>query len=221
MSWKSYLNNEWTEFILSNNLDFELDKIWKSLEQINNFLPPKELVFNLFNNISVNNIKVIILGQDPYHDIGQADGVAFSSFNDKPTPRSLSNIFKELKRDLNVDHKLNNSLMGWVKQGVFLINTSLTVEPHKPNSHKRLGWDRFIIKLLENLNHKNKNIIYCLWGNSAKNIYNNFKKKTKDVIITSHPSPFSFNKGFSGSSVFSKINILLINKQIKTIDWSL
>ncbi|AKX33695.1 uracil-DNA glycosylase [Spiroplasma litorale] len=221
MEWENLLSVEWLKLIKSSNLDDKLSNIWNKLKQKSNFTPPLETIFRLFQNIEPHQIKVIIIGQDPYHGEGQADGIAFSSFNNLKTPRSLSNIFKELSNDLNIDHSKNNNLIGWVKQGVFLINTSLTVKLHKPNSHKDIGWNEFIIELLENINKINSNIIYCLWGNCAKSIYNKFKKKVEDVIETTHPSPFSFNRGFSGSKIFSKINEKLLKKGLNAIDWRL
>ncbi|AKU79274.1 uracil-DNA glycosylase [Spiroplasma turonicum] len=221
MEWKKYINKDWLDVFEQLNINEQINTVWTKINDFDKTTPKKNYIFNLFNHIHIDDIKVVIIGQDPYHDINQADGIAFSTFENNKTPKSLQNIFKELKRDLNIDHSKNNSLLGWVKQGVFLINTCLTVELHKPNSHSKMGWQNIVLDILNYINKKNKNIIYCLWGNSAKNIYNNFKKKNGNVIMTTHPSPFSYYKGFYESDVFSKINLLLEERKMKVIDWSL
>ncbi len=163
---------------------------------------------------------MIIIGQDPYHGPNQDNGIAFSVSNSVKMPPSLKNIFKELKYDLNIDNFKNNDLSNWVRQGVFLINYCLTVEKGNPNSHKDLGWDKVILKILNKINEINRDIIYCLWGNYAKKLYNSlvYKDKAK-IIYSAHPSTFSFKKGFEKSKPFSKINSMLKNSNKKIINW--
>ncbi|WBX36120.1 uracil-DNA glycosylase [Mycoplasma capricolum] len=217
-----------------NNLHHSWNKLFTSLnlfDQINNLItkaynnneivfPKKDDVLNLFKLSDFNNIKVVIIGQDPYHDFNQANGIAFSS-NHIKTPASLKNIFKELESDLNINHFNNNSLENWVKQGVFLINTIWTVVAHKPSSHTNLGWEKITKKILEQIILNNENVIFCLWGNFAIKMYDSLLVKSKFVFKSAHPSPLSYNKGFKNSKPFSKINDLLINQNSTPIDWSL
>ncbi|KEZ18968.1 uracil-DNA glycosylase [Mycoplasma capricolum] len=217
-----------------NNLHHSWNKLFTSLnlfDQINNLMtkaysnneivfPKQDDVLNLFKLSDLNNIKVVIIGQDPYHDFNQANGIAFSS-NHIKTPASLKNIFKELESDLNINHFNNNSLENWVKQGVFLINTIWTVVAHKPGSHTNLGWEKITKKILEQIILNNENVIFCLWGNFAIKMYDSLLVKSKFVFKSAHPSPLSYNKGFKNSKPFSKINNLLINQNSTPIDWSL
>jgi uracil-DNA glycosylase len=178
----------------------------------NNIFPKKENIFKAFNLTSFEEIKVVIIGQDPYHGFNQANGLAFST-QELKLPPSLKNIYKELKSDLGII-KVDGDLSDWAKQGVFLLNTILTVEKGKPLSHSKLGWEIFTDQVIKLISTKKEKVIFVLWGNNA------IKKETlidsKHIIIKSvHPSPFSANKGFFGSKPFSKINSHLI----KPIEW--
>ncbi|WP_422398151.1 uracil-DNA glycosylase [Spiroplasma endosymbiont of Diplazon laetatorius] len=215
------LSKEWLELFDQENIYEDIESIFSKINNLKNVYPPKEDIFRVFKLIKPSEIKVVIIGQDPYHGEKQANGIAFSVSNQVKTPPSLKNIFKELKNDLGIDHTKNNDLSGWVDQGVFLINSCLTVEKANPNSHKDLGWDKVIIKILNCLNKINKDIIYCLWGNYAKKIYNSLVYKNEQrIIFSAHPSPFSFKNGFEDSKFFSKINLMLKSTNKKEIDWN-
>ncbi|PPE05037.1 uracil-DNA glycosylase [Entomoplasma ellychniae] len=211
----------WKIFFEKTQLDIRINNM---IEQIfcsdKVVYPSKEKVLSLFDLIEPKDIKVVIVGQDPYHNPKQANGIAFSASNDVKTPKSLLNIFTELKADLNIDHFYNNDLSGWVKQGVLLINTSWTVIENQPASHAKLGWEDIVIKILNELNIINQNIVYCLWGNYAKKVYEILDYQSSAKITSAHPSPLSYSRGFKESKPFSKINEILKELGIKPIDWS-
>ena len=185
-------------------------------------LPPKKDMFNAFNLTDLENIKVVIIGQDPYPTKGVAHGLAFSVKKGVKIPASLKNIFKELE-DENIGFKIpeDGCLEPWAKQGVFLINTVLTVEEGKPNSHKNIGWQTFTTNLIKYLNSENKNICYMLWGNNAQK-YEKYIDGEKNLILKSvHPSPLSYYRGFLGCKHFLKANEYLKNNNIEEINWNL
>ena len=181
--------------------------------------PPFQDIFNAFKFHDIDQIKVIILGQDPYHEEHQAHGLSFSILDGNPLPKSLINIYKELYDDIGVT-RLTGDLTSWAKQGVFLLNNVLTVEKGKANSHKNKGWEIFTSRVIEELNKDEHPKVFVLWGNDA------IKKKelitnSKHLVITSpHPSPLSSYRGFFGSKPFSKINAFLVNNNLEPIDWS-
>ena len=180
--------------------------------------PPKKDVFNAFR-LSYNDIKVVILGQDPYHGEGEAHGFAFSCLK-TPIPPSLKNIYKELKTDLNIEKDiLDGNLLPWVKQGVMLLNTGLTVEKDKPNSHKDLGWHTFTDSVIQKLNEREKPLVFILWGNNAREKKKYITNPKHLIIESAHPSPFSANNGFFGSRPFSKTNDFLKKNGINPINW--
>lgn len=195
-------NNDW-QLLLKD--EFEKDYFKTILKEINkgNFFPSEEDIFNAFLYTPYSQVRVVIIGQDPYHNKNEAHGLAFSTLSNKRPP-SLNNIFKELESDLGIKRE-NNNLTDWAYQGIFLLNTSLTVLENKPLSHKKIGWEIFTDKVISLLNEKEK-VIFVLWGNEA------IKKevlidKNKHIIIKStHPSFFSANRGFFGSKPFSRIN---------------
>ena len=181
--------------------------------------PPFEDIFNAFKFNDIDHIKVVILGQDPYHEEHQAHGLSFSILDGNPLPKSLINIYKELYDDVGIT-RLTGDLTSWAKQGVFLLNNVLTVEKGKANSHKNKGWEIFTSKVIEELNNDDHPKVFVLWGNDAikkKDIITN----SKHLVITSpHPSPLSSYRGFFGSKPFSKINTFLVNNNLEPIDWS-
>ncbi len=182
-------------------------------------LPSDDDILNALNYTSFADVKVVILGQDPYPNQRHAHGLAFSIPKScKDIPRSLKNILKELNEDLALE-KNDGNLEGWAKQGVLLLNTVLTVEEGKSNSHKNLGWEKLMIEILEVLNDKKDNIVFVLWGNHAKKLGKNIDRKKHHVIQAPHPSPLSARRGFFGSKPFSKINSYLRDNGIKEIDW--
>ena len=180
--------------------------------------PPKKDVFNAFR-LNYKDVKVVILGQDPYHGTGEAHGYAFSCLK-TPIPPSLKNIYKELYDDLGIEKDmLDGNLLPWVKQGVMLLNTGLTVEKDKPNSHKDLDWDIFADEVIRKLNERDKPLVFILWGNNARKKRDLITNPNHLVIESAHPSPFSARNGFFGSKPFSKTNEFLIKNNINPIKW--
>jgi len=183
--------------------------------------PPNEQVFTAFELTPFDEVRVVILGQDPYHDVGQAHGLAFSVLPGVKLPASLRNIFKELQEDLGVPQPANGCLTPWAKQGVLLLNTVLTVRAHQANSHRGQGWEAFTDAVIERLGNRTDPIVFVLWGKPAQ-----AKKKwidgTRHVVIESaHPSPLSAYNGFFGSKPFSRINQALRESGTSEIDWAI
>lgn len=214
-------NNDW-----DNILNEEIHKEYfmkilyelRDLYKTKTIYPPQKQIFNAFK-LPYKDVKVVILGQDPYHGEGEAHGFAFSTLSSK-LPPSLKNIYKELYDDLGIEKDYNNGdLTSWVKQGVMLLNTGLTVEKDKANSHKNLGWHNFTDVVIEKLNEKKDPIVFILWGNNAKDKRQYITNPIHLVIESAHPSPFSANYGFFGSKPFSKTNEFLKKNDIKEINW--
>ncbi len=182
--------------------------------------PKPNEVFNAFRYTDFDNVKVVILGQDPYHGPNQAEGLSFSVSDDVLKPPSLKNIFKELESDLGIPFPKHNSLKPWAKQGVLLLNAVLTVEEHKPASHKGKGWEIFTDDVINILNKREKPIVFILWGAFARSKKSLITNKQHYIIESAHPSPFSARNGFFGSKPFSKTNEFLREKGLEEIDWS-
>ena len=183
--------------------------------------PPSDDIFNAFHLTPLADVKVVILGQDPYHNVGQAHGLCFSVKPDVGIPPSLVNIYKELHDDLGCKIPNNGYLVKWAKQGVLLLNTVLTVQAHTPQSHKGIGWEEFTDAAIRILNKQNKPIVFILWGAPAQR-----KKKMLDnpmhlVLEAPHPSPLSAYRGFFGSKPFSKTNQFLSEHGQTPIDWQI
>ena len=183
--------------------------------------PPSPLIFNAFNLTPFENVKVVILGQDPYHNIGQAHGLAFSVPDNIQKPPSLQNIFKELNQDLGISIPLNGNLEKWAKEGVLLLNASLTVRAHEAASHAKIGWQRFTDAAIKALSEYKQNLVFILWGNYAIAKENLIDHNKHLILKTVHPSPLSASRGFFGCRHFSKTNEYLIKNNITPIDWSL
>ena len=181
--------------------------------------PKKTEVFNAFKYTDYNNVKVVILGQDPYHGPNQAEGLSFSVSNEVLKPPSLKNIFKELESDLGIPFPEHNSLKPWAKEGVLLLNAVLTVEEHKPASHANKGWETFTDEIIKILNKKEEPVVFILWGNYAREKKKYITNPIHYIIESSHPSPFSARNGFFGSKPFSKTNEFLKSKGLKEINW--
>lgn len=211
------MNNYWFDFIKSENEKSYFKQINEVLINKDDYFPKYEDIYNAFKLTPYENIKVVIIGQDPYHNDNQAHGLAFSVLNNKP-PKSLQNIFKELKDDLNIT-RTNTNLTDWAEQGVFLINSTLTVKKHQPNSHKNIGWNIFTDNVIKEIEKNNNTIVYILLGAFAISKKNLITNKNHHIIETSHPSFFSCNKGFFGSKIFSKTNNILLNHNISPIIW--
>lgn len=220
----SYVLSESWANILKDNIDAEFKK--NLFNFINNeyktktVYPPKEKIFNSLNYVPIDKIKVVIIGQDPYHVQGQADGLAFSCANGHPQP-SLNNIFKEINSDLGLKMSGNTNLSKWAEQGVLLLNTSLTVIEGRPTSHSNCGWLTFTRKIVEMINKQDQPIVFLLWGAHAKSFAETLTNPNHLVLTAAHPSPFSAYSGFFGCKHFSKCNAFLLENGLTPIDWQL
>lgn len=183
--------------------------------------PPKKDVFRAMRLTDYNDIKVVIIGQDPYHGTGEAEGLSFSVREGITKPPSLKNIFKELKDDLGYDEPKSGSLIPWAKEGVLLLNAILTVEKDKPLSHKKLDWELFTDEVIRKINEREKPVVFILWGNFAKSKKRLITNSNHYIIESPHPSPFSARYGFFGSKPFSKANNFLISKKISPVNFKL
>ena len=183
--------------------------------------PPYDEIFNAFKLTPIDNVKVVILGQDPYHEEGQAHGLAFSTPDGRPIPRSLKNIFKEINAEYDFPVPESGCLEEWAKQGVFLLNTVLTVEAGNANSHSKCGWQTFTDNVIKILNERSQPIVFLLWGKQAEKKRELITNPNHLVLITSHPSPFSARRGFFGCNHFRLANQFLSENNIEEIDWSL
>jgi len=183
-------------------------------------VPKAEDIFRAFELTPFQSVKVVILGQDPYHTPTLADGLAFSVPRTSPTiPPSLQNIFKEMSSDLRIPIPTHGDLSGWAKQGVLLLNTSLTTEVGKPNAHKDLGWDKLVKEVLTELTNMNHRVVFVLWGSQARG----YLQYIGDcpAVVSAHPSPLGASAGFWGSKPFSRVNNYLRSMQLTEIDWRL
>ena len=183
--------------------------------------PPYDEIFNAFRLTPLSNVKVVILGQDPYHEKGQAHGLAFSTPEGRPIPRSLKNIFKEITAEYGYPIPDSGCLEPWAKQGVFLLNTVLTVEDGNANSHSKCGWQTFTDNVIKVLNTQTQPIVYMLWGKQAEKKKELITNPNHLVLISSHPSPFSARRGFFGCNHFKLANEFLKENKKEEIDWSL
>lgn len=180
--------------------------------------PPYENIFDALRFTDYNEVKVVILGQDPYHGLGEAHGLSFSVREGISLPPSLQNIFKELKNDLNID-RTKSDLTDWAKQGVLLLNSIMTVEKDKPLSHKDKGWEIFTDNIIKYLNEREEPVIFLLWGSFARSKKSLITNKHHIILESVHPSPLSAYRGFFGSKPFSKVNNILIKIGSTPINW--
>lgn len=183
--------------------------------------PPQKDIFNALKLTPYENVKVVIIGQDPYHNPGQAHGLAFSVRPGIEPPPSLKNIFQELHSDLGIPYPQHGCLEKWAQQGVLLLNAVLTVEENKPQSHANLGWQQFTDRVIESLNSHPKSIVFLLWGSHAQKKAHNINIKKHYILTAPHPSPLSANRGFFGCQHFSKANSILHKLGRSEIDWHL
>ena len=181
--------------------------------------PDENNVFNALELTPFESVKVVILGQDPYHGFGQAHGLSFSVKKGTPLPPSLKNIYKELQEDIGGDLPTEGDLSHWAKQGVLLLNTVLTVEEGNANSHKGMGWERLTNRLIESLNELNHPVIFILWGKPAQDKEKLITNPSHVILKAPHPSPLSAYRGFFGSKPFSKVNEMLIQQEQTPIRW--
>jgi uracil-DNA glycosylase len=183
--------------------------------------PPGPLIFNALNTTLLDKVKVVIIGQDPYHGPGQAHGLCFSVQRGVPAPPSLQNIFKELKRDLNIDVPSHGHLQHWAEQGVLLLNTSLTVEQGNAGSHAKQGWQPFTDRVIEVVSAERDSLVFLLWGAHAQSKQKLIDPTKHLVLKSAHPSPLSAHRGFLGNGHFSRCNKFLEQHGLSSIDWSL
>lgn len=218
------LNNDWDEVL---KIVFEGEGFKKFYHIVENeyntktIFPPKDYIFNALKLTPYKNVKVVIVGQDPYHGVGEAHGLSFSVQKGIKVPPSLKNIYKELESDLGIPPFPEGDLTYWAKQGVLLLNAVLTVEKDKPASHRNLGWERLTDYIIKTLNEKQEPVVFILWGNFAKEKQKYITNPNHLVLTSAHPSPFSANYGFFGSKPFSKTNEFLEKSGLTPIDWDL
>lgn len=181
--------------------------------------PPAGLIFNAFDSCPFDKVKVVIIGQDPYHDVGQAHGLCFSVQDGVQAPPSLVNIYKEIHRDLGTPIPSSGNLQRWADQGVLLLNATLTVEAHKPGSHQGKGWEELTDAAIQALNEQREHIVFMLWGSYAQRKGAFIDRRKHCVLTTSHPSPLSVYRGFDGCGHFSQANQYLEQHGITPIAW--
>ncbi len=215
MMWRDFIKEESSKIYFQN-----LKKFLDEEDIKKDILPPKEQRLSCFDLTPYEDVKVVILGQDPYHNYHQAHGLAFSVLEGKYPP-SLKNIFKELVSDLNIEYPNTGNLTAWAKQGVLLLNTVLTVEVHEPLSHQKKGWETFTLEAIKKVNEKDDMVVFILWGGKAKAFAKYIDQRKHKIITSAHPSPLSAYHGFFGSKPFSKTNQYLKDNNIKEIDWRL
>lgn len=216
-SWKKRLQPEFEKDYMK-----QLKEFLKSEQKEKKTIYPQGTeYFAALNHTPFENVKVVIMGQDPYHGPGQAHGLSFSVRDGVALPPSLLNIYKELEGDLGIPRIKNGSLVHWADQGVLLLNSVLTVEGGKAASHQGRGWEKFTDKIISLINEEKENVVFILWGAYAQKKAAFVDRKKHFVIESVHPSPLSSHRGFFGSKPFSKANEFLISKGLKPIDWSL
>lgn len=213
--WDELLQEEYQKDYFQNLMEFV-----KTEYKEKTIYPKQNEVFNAFRYTDFDNVKVVILGQDPYHGPNQAEGLSFSVSNEVLKPPSLKNIFKELESDLEIPFPKHNSLKPWAKEGVLLLNAVLTVEAHTPTSHKGHGWEIFTDEVIKIINKKETPVVFILWGSYAREKKSLITNPIHHIIESPHPSPFSAYNGFFGSKPFSKTNQFLKSKELKEINWA-
>ncbi len=215
-SWEKVLRQEFTvpyfsQIVAHLKIERDLNKV---------IFPSGQLIFNAFNKTPFDKVKVVIIGQDPYHQPKQAMGLCFSVPDDVPAPRSLQNIFKELKSDIGMPTPNNGDLTHWATQGVLLLNTVLTVRQNEPGSHSRIGWLNFTDAVIKKISEKKSGVIFLLWGKYAQEKKSLIDVSKHFILEAAHPSPLSANNGFFGCKHFSKTNTILVQQGKNAIDWS-
>ncbi|MBK9936813.1 MAG: uracil-DNA glycosylase [Chitinophagaceae bacterium] len=216
-SWKEVLKGEFSKpYFQQIPLHLKTEK-----SQGKTIYPPGSLIFNAFNTTPFDKVKVVILGQDPYHGAGQAHGLCFSVQKGVPSPPSLVNIFKELQDDIGVEIPNHGNLTHWAQQGVFLLNASLTVRAGEPMSHSKIGWAEFTDTVIKKISEQKKNVVFLLWGKFAQEKRVLIDESKHCILRSVHPSPLSAHAGFFGCKHFSKTNEYLVSKGIDPVDWSL
>jgi uracil-DNA glycosylase len=213
--WQSVLAKEFED-----NYFMELTKFVNSEYKTNVCYPPKDLIFSAFNKTTFNAVKVVIIGQDPYHGNGQANGLCFSVSEGVKQPPSLVNVFREIQTDLQISTLESGNLERWANQGVLLLNATLTVRANEPGSHQKKGWEKFTDVVISNLSEKKEGVVFMLWGGYAKKKGLKINRKKHFVLESGHPSPLSANRGYwFGNNHFSQANKYLTMHKKEPISW--
>ncbi|HNO70710.1 MAG TPA: uracil-DNA glycosylase [Bacteroidia bacterium] len=213
-SWKTALKEEFNSEYLKTLKAFLIEERSKNI-----VYPPASKIFNAFNLTPLDKVKVVIIGQDPYHGAGQANGLCFSVSEGIPQPPSLQNIFKEINSDLGFPIPKSGNLEPWAKQGVLLLNATLTVRANQAGSHQKMGWEYFTDAVIKYLSDKKKGLVFLLWGKFAQAKEILIDKTKHHILKAAHPSPFSVHSGFFGCKHFSKTNEFLIQQGLEEVDW--
>jgi uracil-DNA glycosylase len=215
-SWKEALEDQFQSASFADLKQFLLQE-----KQQHVVYPPGKMIFNAFDHSPFHDTKVVIIGQDPYHGVGQAHGLCFSVADGVPPPKSLINIFQELHEDIGVPIPTGGNLEKWAKQGILLLNSILTVRANQAGSHQNRGWERFTDGAIKALSDQREGIIFILWGNFAQQKAALIDSTKHHIIQSAHPSPLAAHRGFFGSKPFSQTNQLLIEMGKEPIDWDL
>ncbi|WP_456437324.1 uracil-DNA glycosylase [Psychroserpens sp.] len=214
-SWKNLLVDEFNSQYFKSLLAFV-----ESEYTIHKCFPPVKQIFSAFNYCHFDDVKIVIIGQDPYHGIGQANGLSFSVNDEISHPPSLINIFKEIETDLGFKHPKSGNLERWSKQGILLLNATLTVRAHQAGSHQKKGWENFTNAVIKTINNEKKDVVFLLWGGFAKQKAKLIDENKHQVFTSGHPSPLSANRGYwFGNKHFSKTNLFLIKIGFSPIKW--
>lgn len=224
MKLEKLINKEWRDFFRDELKKDYMSEILSILEveyQHKIIFPKQSNIFNAFNSVKLENLKVVIIGQDPYHGDNQAHGLAFSVLPGVKVPPSLLNIFKELNREYGIPISKNGCLESWANEGVLLLNTILTVEKGKPLSHKDLGWEKFTSSVIEKINNNFDHIVFIAWGAPAIKKLSSVNTSRHMILTSVHPSPLSAYRGFIGCDHFKKCNEYLKSKNREEINWSI
>ena len=215
MIWNNFINEESTKSYYKD-LEKKVDQLYAN----ETIYPPKKLIFNALNQCSWEKTKVVILGQDPYHGYGQANGLSFSVNDGMPIPPSLRNIFLEIHKDVSAPIPTSGNLERWAKQGVLLLNDVLTVTEAKPGSHQKMGWETFTSAVIQKISNEKEGIVFMLWGNHAQKKGASIDRNKHLVLTSGHPSPMSANQGkWFGNQHFSQANNYLIQQKKQPITW--
>ena len=214
-SWKRVLQTEFDKSYFAELVGFVRNEY-----KAGTVYPPARLIFNAFDSCPFDNVRVVIIGQDPYHGVGQAHGLSFSVNDGVPLPPSLVNIYREISDDLHITLYDSGNLVRWAKQGVMLLNATLTVRAASPGSHQNRGWEQFTDAVIRTVSEQRTNVVFLLWGNYARQKGAKIDRAKHLVLESGHPSPMSANKGYwFGNKHFSQTNSYLISKGLQPIDW--
>ncbi len=217
------ITEEWDKVLEEEFASVEYQKLREFLKKEYSTRTVYPSMYDIFNSMKItpfSGVKVVLLGQDPYHGENQAMGLSFSVPKGEPKPPSLVNIFKEIKAELELEMPQHGDLTGWAKQGVLLLNTVLTVRAHQANSHKGMGWEGFTDSIIKKISDKKENVVFLLWGANARSKKSLIDKNKHLILESAHPSPLSAYNGFFGCQHFRKTNEYLIYKGIEPIEWS-